>query len=231
MASELSRKRGFGLTIEIVADLACPVSFLGKRSLDGALTHFDGPSQLIWHPFQLNPDIPAGGLSFERYLSERFGGRQKVQPALDRLTEAGQKMGIRFNFDQLRRVPNTLDAHRVMQLSAQSGRQHALADRLFSAFFEHGQDIGDRSVLVEQGSAIGLDPEAIVAELRRDEGEKVVLAQEAEIKQAGIPGIPSYLVNRQLLLPGAQDSNAFLDAFQRAAFPEQDDDELPPRLH
>ena len=222
----------FGLNIEVVADLACPVSFLGKRSLDQALTHYEGPSQLVWHPFQLNPDIPAEGTSFERYLTDRFGGRESVEPALQRLTEAGRAAGIRFDFGRLKRVPNTLDAHRVMHYAAESGRQHQLADELFSALFERGEDIGDHSVLIEAGGAVGLDPEQVVAELAKPDTKKIVMAREAEIRKAGIPGIPSYLLNRQLLLPGAQDLKVFLDAFQRMAFPADDDEQLPPsRLH
>ena len=211
----------YGLTIDVVADLACPVSFLGKRSLDRALEHYQGPARLSWHPFQLNPDIPPGGISFERYLKDRFGGRAAVAPALERLQQAGRTQGIRFAFERLKRVPNTLDAHRLLQIADRHGCQHQLADRLFRAFFEQGEDIGDRSVLMQHGTASGLHPKDIAAELSQDSSLKIVLAREAEMRAAGIAGVPSYLVNRQLLLPGAQDINAFLTAFQQAAFPQQ----------
>ena len=220
-----------GLTIDVVADVVCPMSFLGKRCLDRALERFDGPSRISWHPFQLNPDMPAAGMGFDRYLTDRFGGREKVAPALDRLREAGEAQGVRFAFERLQRVPNTLDAHRILQLAAQSDRQHELADRLFSAFFEHGQDIGDRSILLQIGTETGMDPKQIAETLEQSETLKIVRAREAEVRAAGIVGAPSYLVNRQLLLPGPQNTATFLAAFQRAAFPPDEDENSPPRLH
>ena len=137
------------LHVEVVADFVCPFSYIGKRRLDRALESVGGPAEVAWYPFQLNPDMPADGISFESYLKTRFGGRSNIQPVLDQLTAEGREEGIDFNFMMPKRVPNTTAAHQLMHLAATRGAdQTALAETLFSAFFEKGLDIGDQDVLI-----------------------------------------------------------------------------------
>ena len=102
------------LQVDAVADFICPWCYLGKSRLEKALSHIQGEERpkVLWHPFQLNPDMPVNGMSVDEYLDKRFGGRELVQPFLDELTVAGEKEGIIFRFDHLERIPNTLNAHR-----------------------------------------------------------------------------------------------------------------------
>ena len=128
-----------GLDIDVIADVACPWSFLGKRRLDRALASYSGPVQIVWQPLQLTPDLPSEGVPFDAYLAERFGSRSQVAAGLEQLTALGAENGIRFNFDALQRVPNTLNAHRLMLLGRDRDVQSELAEVLFRAFFEQLQ--------------------------------------------------------------------------------------------
>ena len=49
------------LQVDVIADLACPWCYLGKQLLDEALLAVHGPSVVTWHPFQVNPSLPAEG--------------------------------------------------------------------------------------------------------------------------------------------------------------------------
>ncbi len=105
------------LQVDIIADLVCPWCYLGKRRLDDALLAVGGPSTVSWYPFQLNPEMPGAGMDVEEYLASKFGNPVELKPALDKLTEVGKSEGINFQFDKISRIPNTLNAHRVMTLA------------------------------------------------------------------------------------------------------------------
>ena len=105
------------LQVDVIADLICPWCYLGKHRLDDALSAVHGPSLVSWYPFQINPAMPSSGMSLAEYLDKRFGSAEKLQPAMDELTRMGKAEGITFNFDKLERIPNTLDAHRLMKLA------------------------------------------------------------------------------------------------------------------
>jgi len=212
-----------GLDIDVIADVVCPWSFLGKRRLDRALGSYSGPVQIVWHPFQLNPDLPAEGVSFDAYLSERFGGRDQIKSALAQLEALGADHDIAFNFAALKRVPNTLAAHRLMVLGKEQGVQNELAEALFRAFFEEGRDVGDTEMLVELAAGVGISEERARSALVDATGLKIVLAREAEARKMGFVATPNYFFNRRILLPGAPEVDTLLGALAEAVFPTDSD--------
>ena len=135
----------------------------------------------------------------------------------------GAENGIHFNFADLKRVPNTLNAHRLMLLGREQDVQSELAEALFRAFFEQGRDIGDPDVLVEIGQQVGLPAEAVKAALGDDTSTKIVAAEEAQARQMGFVATPNYLFNRRVLLPGAADVETLVSAFAEAVFPADED--------
>lgn len=220
------------LHVEVIADFVCPFSFLGKRRLDRALEAVEGPYDLAWHPFQLNPEIPPEGQDFEEYLTQRFGSVQNIEPVLEALTAEGEDEGIHFAFDRIRHVPNTLPAHQVMQQAEALGKdQTALAESLMSAFFEEGRDIGDRNVLVELAARIGMRGRDVRKALASDEVRQNVIAREAKVRSSGLNAPPGFLLNRRLLLVGALPTDDIVNAFDRAMFGEGTDELVSPALH
>ena len=208
------------LQIDAVADFICPWCYLGKSRLEQALTHIQGEDRpkVLWHPFQLNPDMPIGGMSMDAYLDKRFGGRDLVQPFLDELTVVGEKEGITFRFDQLERMPNTLNAHCLIQIAGPGPQQNRLVDLLFSNFFEHGRDIGDKDLLSVLARQAGLDAEAISKFQQRDSGLAQVRAEEKHIRNLGVTGIPNYILNGRYAVAGAQDADALVRVFDQVMF-------------
>jgi len=220
------------LRVEVIADLVCPFCFIGKRRLDEAMEAVHGPVDVSWYPYQLNPEMPAEGVTLADYLTERFGSPAAVQPTLDHLKAEGRTHGINFDFDRIERVPNTLAAHQVMHLADSRGvDQGALADDLMSAFFEHGRNPGERSVLVDIGSRHGLDAAEIDRVIDDSAIREAVLGREKQVRDSGIGGVPGFLLNRRLLVVGAQDTDSLINAFDRAMFGESDDDVASPAVH
>ncbi len=220
------------LQVDVIADLVCPWCYLGKRRLDDALLAVRGPSKVNWYPFQLNPAMPVAGMDIEEYLVSKFGDPEELRPALERLTAVGKSEGINFHFDKLSRVPNTLNAHRVMKLAeAERANTSELAEEFLRGFFESGLDIGDRDVLTGLAARHGLETRDINKTLDDDLSRRMVLAQEAQVRQGGVTGVPGFLVNRRLFVVGAQSTEALVNAFDRAMFGAFDDNLISPTIH
>lgn len=220
------------LRVEVIADLICPFCFLGKRRLDDALRAVKGPSEISWYPYQLNPDMPAEGMSSNDYLARRLGDQVNIQPVLDSLVAAGQHEGIEFRFDKLTHVPNTLPAHQVMQLAEIEGKdQSPLAEEIMTAFFERGENISDMDVLAELAGRHGLAAADVRDVINDQKSRQLVLSREAQVRASGMTGVPGYLLNRRLLVIGAQASETLINAFDRAMFGEGDDRFVSPAVH
>ena len=220
------------LHVEVIADLVCPFCYLGKRRLDDAMQAVQGPSDVSWYPYQLNPEIAKAGVPFDEYLTRRFGSKENVQPVLDGLTEEGKNEGILFRFDKIQRVPNTMYAHQLMYLAESEGKnQSALAEDILAAFFEHGEDIGDTEVLIRLASRHGLDSSEVFRIIDDESARQLVLTREGQVRASGIGGVPGFLLNRRLLLIGAQDKDNIVNAFDRAMFGEGTDELISPALH
>jgi predicted DsbA family dithiol-disulfide isomerase len=144
------------LQIDVIADLVCPWSYLGKKRLDDALSAVHGPSVVTWYPYQLNPNMPLSGQPFEEYLQSKYGPPDSLQPAMDQLVISGKAEGIDFRFDRITNVPNTLNAHRLMNLAeSQSADTSSLAESILQVF-SAGLDISKPDVLAEMGIRVGL---------------------------------------------------------------------------
>jgi len=220
------------LQVDVIADLICPWCYLGKRRLDDALSAVHGPSKISWYPFQINPAMSAEGMPLDEYLEKRFGSVEKLQPVMDELTQLGKDEGVNFNFDKLERVPNSLDAHRLMKLAeTEEISTSDLAENILRGFFENGLDIADRDVLIDIGGGSGLSPTEINKALDDDLSRRAVLSQEAHVRQSGVTAVPDFLVNKRLFAVGAQSTENLVTIFDRAMFGEESDLPVSPIVH
>ena len=220
------------LHVEVIADFVCPFCFIGKRRLDEALKAVQGPSDISWHPFQINPQMPPEGLPFDVYIKNRFGSPANIEPVLEHLAEEGEAAGIQFRFDKLRDVPNTLPIHQLMQAAETLGvNQSALAEDLMSAFFEEGRNIGERGVLIDIAEPHGISAEETRKAVGSDQLRQMVITRESQVRASGLSGAPGFLINRRLLVVGAQSTDNIVNAFDRAMFGEGSDSLVSPALN
>jgi predicted DsbA family dithiol-disulfide isomerase len=208
-----------GLEFDLIGDLACPWSFIGKRSLDRALHSLYGaPVPLLrWHGLPFEHKARA---SWHEHFASRLPHGSTVKSVQRELRQAGDELGISFAFDRLEWLPDTHDAHRLVRLAARSGRQGEVIDALFSAYFEHGRDLSNHAVLVEVANECLLEPSAQTAFADPAEARGDVDADERRMRGLGIAVVPNLLINGRVLVPGPADVATYVQALDQALFPE-----------
>jgi len=204
------------LVIDVVSDVICPWCYIGKRRLERAVEMAAERHSftVAWRPFQLNPGMPAEGMERAAYLAAKFGDASGGD-SYKRIEAQGAELGIPFRFDRIRRTPNTLDAHRLIRFGQRAGRQQEIVEALFEAYFTAGLDLGDHASLIEIAEGAGCDPRAVEPYLASDEDRAAVIADDQSARRMGIDGVPSFIFNRALLLPGAADPEMLLAAFEQ----------------
>lgn len=146
------------LRIDIVSDIVCPWCVVGYRQLAEALKQTHTAHEIHWHPFELNPDMPAEGQNLREHIMEKYGSSQQESDASRvRITEAGAEVGFEFNFTDDTRMHNTFKAHQLLHWAADYGLKHELKQALFTAHFTDNRNISDEEVLADIAEDVGLD--------------------------------------------------------------------------
>ena len=205
------------LQIEIFSDVVCPWCFIGKRRLDEVLASPVGDGVAVeWRPYQLYPSIGLQGMDRVQYLQRRYGDQADPGKVPSRIADEAASLGLELRYDRIRRMPNTLMAHRLLDHAQQFGAQHALAEKLFQAYFCDGKDVGDLETLVKLAQEVGLAAQQSRDYLKSDAGTEFVQEQLARAPEVGVTGVPGYLLAGTYLLPGAQTSEVMAQIITRA---------------
>ncbi len=195
------------LQIEVVFDLVCPWCFLGVRRLRRMLrARPDVRADLIWRPFLLNPDLAPQGVPRQEYLVRKFGGEDRARRLHGTIAELGRAEGLEFRFDRIRRVPHSLDAHRLVRWAGRQGASDAMVEALFLAYFADGADIGDAAVLAAVAARQGLDGVAARRFLATAAEVEAVHADNLRAHRLGINGVPCFVVGGRHAIAGAQEA-------------------------
>ncbi len=212
------------MIIDIVSDAICPWCYIGKRRLEKALLLAPQDDLKIgWRPFQLNPEMPREGMDRKDYLRAKFGDASGGK-RYDAIIETGKAEGIDFQFDRIKRTPNTILAHRLIRFAARNDRQDALVEALFVAYFTDGKDIGDPEILASVAASVGVDAAQYLA---GSEDDETIRQEDAFARQIGIQGVPCFIIDRQYAVSGAQPAEAFLEIFELA---KKGEDAVSPEL-
>lgn len=202
------------MQIDIISDTVCPWCFIGKRRLEKALaSRPDLQPVITWRPFQLNPDMPAEGHDRAAYLAAKFGGPERAERMYQNVRDAGAADSIPFAFEKMLRMPNSLASHCVMRWAIAPGLQWQMAERLFSAYFIEGRDVGDHATLAELAGEVGLDARLVRELLDAGRDRDQVAAEDQVAREMGIEGVPCFIFERKYAVSGAQDPAVFLQVF------------------
>jgi predicted DsbA family dithiol-disulfide isomerase len=205
------------MRIDIYSDLVCPWCFIGKRRLDRVLQGPVGEDiQLRWKPYQLHPSLPTEGVERAPYLQSRYGDAADPAHVPSRIASEAQEEGIELNFAAMQRIPNTQLGHRLMTYALPFGLQHELAEVLFRYYFVEGQDVGAKPTLLSAAQAVGLDAAGSEAALQDPELAAQVKAELAEAADAGISGVPCFMLAGTFALPGVQTPEVMEKFIERA---------------
>ena len=193
------------IKLDIMSDPICPWCFIGKAYLDKALSaHPNHPFLIEWHPFQLNPDMPANGMGRREYLEGKFGGKEAAVRAYTPVVESAKTAGVAIDFEGMQRTPNTINAHRLIHWAGIEGRQTAAVAALFKAYFTDAHDIGDPDVLIDIAKSVEMNGDVVKRLLDSDEDLKLIQDRDKHSRKMGINSVPTFIIANQHAVPGAQ---------------------------
>jgi predicted DsbA family dithiol-disulfide isomerase len=191
------------LNIDVYVDLICPWCLIGKSHLRRALdrlveTDPDVDVAVRWHSVQLAPDVPVEGWPFAEFYERRLGGTHAVQARQAQVRSAAERAGVSVDFASIRTFPNTAKAHRLLALAANqldpTGIDRLL-DRLFSAYFQRGDDLGDLATLTAIAAEHGIEADQA----------RGALAERGNLRPSvDVEGVPYFVFNGRFAVSGAQ---------------------------
>ena len=210
------------MKIDFVSDVSCPWCVIGLKSLEDALGRVSGEVQAELHfqPFELNPKMPAEGQDIGEHLAEKYGSTpEQSQRNREMIRARGQDVGFTFSMDKRSRIYNTFDAHRLLHWAEEegAGRQLALKEALFKAYFTDGESPGSHEVLARVAGEVGLDITRAKAILASDEYADAVREREQFYLQQGIHAVPAVIINDKHLISGGQPAEVFEQALRQIA--------------
>jgi predicted DsbA family dithiol-disulfide isomerase len=205
------------MQIDFISDTICPWCFIGKRRLGRAMAlrpeiAFD----VRYRPYRLDPAVPRGGVDRARYLAARFGGDGKLIEAHRAIAAEGSKEGIDFDWPAIRRTPNTVDSHRLIRWAEAQGVQDDVVERLFIAYFENGEDIGDIRVLSDIADLCGMDGTEIADLLESDTDIALVEREDQLAREMGVTGVPAMIFANKIAVSGAREPEVLAAVIDKA---------------
>jgi predicted DsbA family dithiol-disulfide isomerase len=211
------------MRIEIFSDVICPWCFIGKRRFETAISRLrdrgvDVQVDYMFRPFQLDPTAPTDSPTPAKdAYAKKFGGPERATEILDHVTSVAAQDNITFNMDIAVRA-NTFLAHRLLSYALKqhgAAAQIALKERIMDAYFTDGKNIGDIDVLADCAESAGIDRIEAHTFLSGDELVDEVRSEIAEAAEYGVTAVPTFIINGQWSVPGAQDVEMFERIIER----------------
>ena len=202
------------ISVDIYSDTICPWCYIGKRKLQFATDNFfDNNFNIIWRPYQLNPNIQLKGVNRKKYLSKKFGSKDNALAIYKNIENVGKKIGIFFQFKKITKTPNSSASHRLLALAHKKGMQNQILESIFYAYFIEGKDIGQISELIKIAKENKIDEKEALNYLKSSKDKNSLLQEALQAKKMGITGVPCFIINKEYVLFGAQDTEKFIDIF------------------
>ena len=210
------------LSVDIVSDVMCPWCIIGWLKFRKVMDHFAGrlDFRVQWHPFELNPDMPPEGEDAAAHVMRKYGiSAEQSRANTGRLAGIAGELGFAFNRGPAFRMRNSFDAHRLLtwagaieepEQDGPTGVQTALKLALFKAHFSDNRDVGDVQVLADVAASVGLGRDRAAGILGSGEFGEMVRTEEAYWADRNITGVPAFILGGRMLVPGAQDPEAFI---------------------
>jgi len=199
------------IRLDIFADPVCPWCLIGKAELDRALeSRPDHPFAITWQPFRLDPQMPAAGMDYVAYMKMKFKDEKGIIAAMKPVMEASERLGLWINPSLIERVPNTMNAHRLLYWAGLEDVQTPVMSGLMRAYWREGKNISNPDVLVAIGEGAGMNGQMIRRLLATPEDRDQILAREIHARERGITSAPTFVVADSHVVTGAQPASLWL---------------------
>ena len=204
------------MQIDVISDTVCPWCFIGKRRLQRALAaRPETVFEVRWRAYRLDPTVPPEGYDRKAYLEAKFGKGERVKTMGETIRATGESVGIRFAFEDIARTPNTLDSHRLIRWAGTAGVQDDVVEKLFTAYFEEGRDIGDPAVLCAIAADAGMDADLVADLITQDADRALIEREDALAHQMGVSGVPTFIFANKYVTSGAHEPETFLQIIDK----------------
>ena len=193
------------MKINVFADTICGWCFIGHTNLNEALKKFPNLKFDIHHtPFQLNPDMPNEGISRDKYLEIKFGGKDYAASMYENMKLKAKESGLDFNFEKIKKTPNTVLSHLLINLSKQFNLQNEIIEKIYKSYFIDGLDIGDVKILINIAKENNI-PENVFTNFINDRNTENINSKILIAKEKGINGVPFFEIGKDFI-SGSQSS-------------------------
>jgi predicted DsbA family dithiol-disulfide isomerase len=207
------------MKVEIWSDVVCPWCYIGKRRFESALAAFPHRDdvEVIYRSFELDPTARIeSGQSVTERLAEKYGVSVAQATAMNaRVTGLAAGEGLEYHLEKARHA-NTVKAHRLIHFAASKGQQDAVLERVMTAYFSEGENIGETETLVRLAAEAGLDADEARAALEGDAYTDAVRADERRARMLGINGVPFFVVDERYGVSGAQPAELLLQVLEES---------------
>ena len=205
------------MQIDFISDTVCPWCFIGKRRLTRAMAmRPDIPFTVRYRPYRLDPTVPREGVDRAAYMVARFGADAKLLDAYKAIAAEGAKEDISFDWQAILKRPNTIDSHRLIRWAEAQGVQDEVVERLFIAYFENGEDIGDIRVLADIADLCGMDGGEVADLLESDTDVALVEREDKLAHEMGVTGVPAMIFGNKIAVSGAREPEALVMVIDKA---------------
>ena len=205
------------MQIDFISDTVCPWCFIGKRRLARAIAMRPNIAfDVRFRPYRLDPTVPKTGMDRDAYMTAKFGKNGGISEAQRVIAAEGAKEGIEFDFAAIRRTPNTLDSHRLIRWAELTGVQDDVVERLFAAYFQNGQDIGDIRVLADIADLSGMEGAQIADRLESDQDAALVEREDKLAHEMGVTGVPAMIFANKVAASGAREPEVLAMVIDKA---------------
>ena len=205
------------ITVDLVSDIVCPWCWLGWRYFDQARAQSPVPIKVKWRPYMLDPSLPDEGRPYQAYMKAKFGDHpdNRFRAMRETLEASAPDAGINFRFDEIPLRVNTLKAHMLMRWAEGQGVADAMAERLFSAFFDRLENVGSITTLAFIAGEMGMETDLVTELFETARDQESVQAEANHIRTLGINGVPTFIYNGAYGLNGAQAPQAHLNIIKK----------------
>ena len=193
------------MRINVFADTICGWCFIGHTNLNEGLKKFPNLKFDVHHtPFQLNPDMPTEGISRDKYLEIKFGGKDYAASMYENMKLKAKESGLNFNFEKIKKTPNTVLSHLLINLSKQFNLQNEIIEKIYKSYFIDGLDIGDVNILTNIAKENNI-PENVFTNFINDRNTENINSKILIAKEKGINGVPFFEIGKDFI-SGSQSS-------------------------
>ena len=214
------------MRVDIWSDVVCPFCYIGKKRLERAASEAGVELEIHWHSYQLDPEAPVRQeVSNSERLAQKYGRTlAEVEEMQRNIAAMSKEEGIEFNWEGAN-SGNTFNAHRLIHLAQSKGLGSEAKEAFFFSYMTQGLAIGEREILEDVASRIGLNPVEVDDLLDSDEyADFVKFDEEIARDQLKVTGVPFFVFDQRVALAGAQPTEVFKQVMQKALDSENSED-------